>query len=265
MPMESTAANQAEILWEPSSKTIENANITAYMRWLKNEKGLNFDNYAQLWQRSVDELETFWQSLWEYFKIEASQPFVQVLPERIMPRAEWFPGAKLNYAEHVFRNMTDDQPALIFQSETQPVIELTWEHLRRNVTGVAAGLRRLGVQRGDRVASLMPNIPQTIIAFLACASIGAVWSSCSPDFGMRSITDRFKQIQPKVLFVVDGYQYGRKSFDREQENKALQAALPSLQSTVLVQHHGVGHVEHPARRPAQWRHVFAFRRESRFP
>ena len=234
MPVESTEGNDAEVLWEPSPKTIENANITAYMRWLRNEKGLSFDNYAQLWRWSVDELENFWQSLWEYFKVEASQPFTQVLPQRIMPRADWFPGAELNYAEHVFRNMTDNQPAMIFQSETQPLMEVSWKHLRRNVSGVAAGLRRLGVQRGDRVASLMPNIPQTIIAFLACASIGAVWSSCSPDFGMRSITDRFKQIQPKVLFVVDGYQYGGKLFDRKQENKELQQALPSLQATVLV-------------------------------
>ena len=232
--MESTTGSTGDVLWEPSSKTIENANITAYMRWLRNEKDLIFDNYDQLWQWSVNEIENFWESLWEYFNVEASQPFVQVLPERKMPRADWFPGAKLNYAEHVFRNMTDERPALIFHSEIQPIMEISWEQLHRNVSGVAAGLRRLGVQRGDRVASLMPNIPQTIVAFLACASIGAVWSSCSPDFGMRSITDRFKQIQPKVLFVVDGYQYGGKLFDRSEENKALQAALPSLQSTVLV-------------------------------
>jgi acetoacetyl-CoA synthetase len=234
MPMESTKGNEGEVLWEPSPKTIEDANLTAYMQWLKKDKSLAFDNYAQLWQWSVNEIENFWQSLWEYFKIEASQPFAQVLPERKMPRADWFSGAELNYAEHVFRNMSDERPALIFQSETQPLTEISWEYLHQKVSGMAAGLRRLGVQRGDRVASLMPNIPQTIIAFLACASIGAIWSSCSPDFGMRSITDRFKQIQPKVLFVVDGYQYGGKLFDRSQENKALQEVLPSLQSTVLV-------------------------------
>jgi acetoacetyl-CoA synthetase len=234
MPMESTTGNEGEVLWEPSPKIIEEANITAYMQWLKKEKKLVFDNYAQLWQWSVSDIENFWQSLWEYFKIETSQPYAHVLPERKMPCAEWFSGAELNYAEHVFRNMSDERPALIFQSETQPLMEVSWEHLHRSVSGVAAGLRRLGVQRGDRVASLMPNIPQTIMAFLACASIGAIWSSCSPDFGMRSITDRFKQIQPKVLFVVDGYQYGGKLFDRSQENKALQKALPSLQTTVLV-------------------------------
>ena len=232
--MESTTGNEGQVLWEPSLKTLEEANITAYLQWLKKEKDLVFNNYSQLWEWSVNEIENFWQSMWEYFKIEASQPYAQVLPERKMPRADWFSGAQLNYAEHVFHNMSAERPALIFQSETQPLTEISWEHLHQSVSGVAAGLRRLGVMRGDRVASLMPNIPQTIIAFLACASIGAIWSSCSPDFGMRSITDRFKQIQPKVLFVVDGYQYGGKLFDRSQENKALQAALPSLQSTVLV-------------------------------
>ena len=232
--MESKTGHEGEVLWEPSPKIIENANITAYMRWLKKEKSMSFDNYAQLWRWSVYEIEDFWQSLWEYFNIKASQSFAQVLPERKMPRADWFPGAELNYAEHVFRNISDKRPALIFQSESHPLTEVSWKHLHQNVAGVAAGLRRLGVQRGDRVVSLMPNIPQTIVAFLACASIGAVWSSCSPDFGLRSITDRFKQIQPKVLFVVDGYQYGGKLFDRSQENKSLQEALPSLQSTVLV-------------------------------
>ena len=232
--MISTAGNQGEVLWEPSNEVIQEANITAYMQWLEKEKGLVFDTYGQLWQWSVNEIENFWQSLWEFFKIEASQPYDQVLPERKMPRADWFPGAKLNYAQHVFRNISDEWPALIFQSETQPLTEVSWKHLRQNVAGVAAGLRRLGVQRGDRVVSVMPNIPQTVIAFLACASIGAIWSSCSPDFGLRSIADRFKQIEPKVLFVVDGYQYGGKLFDRSQDNKALQDALPSLQSTVLV-------------------------------
>ncbi len=232
--MESTTGNGGDVLWEPSPKTMEDANITAYMQWLGNNKGLAFDDYARLWRWSVNEIENFWESPWEYFKIKASRPYAQVLPERKMPRADWFSGAELNYAEHVFRNMSDERPALIFQSETQPLTEISWERLYRNVSGVAAGLRRLGVQRGDRVASSMPNIPQTIIAFLACASVGAIWSSCSPDFGIRSITDRFKQIQPKVLFVVDGYQYGGKLFDSGQKNKALQEALPSLQSTVLV-------------------------------
>ena len=232
--MQSKATKQGDILWKPSSRTIDQANITAYMRWLKKEKKLDFETYTQLWQWSVKELESFWQSLWEYFQIEASQSYDQVLEERKMPQANWFSGSKLNYAQHIFRNRTEQRPALIFQSETQSLKEVSWAELGQNVAGIAAGLRHLGVQRGDRVVSLMPNIPETVIAFLACASIGAIWSSCSPDFGMRSITDRFKQIQPKVLFVVDGYQYGGKMFDRSQANQALQEALPSLQATVLV-------------------------------
>jgi acetoacetyl-CoA synthetase len=232
--MGSKSDNQNTVLWEPSQESEAAANITTYMNWLKDEKGLDFNTYAKLWQWSVDEIEAFWQSLWEYFQIRASRSFDRVLSERKMPGADWFPGAELNYAEHVFRNMPSTQPAMIFQSETQPLMEVSWDELYADVSAVAAGLRRLGVQRGDRVASLMPNIPQTIIAFLACASIGAIWSSCSPDFGMRSITDRFKQIEPKVLFVVDGYQYGGKAFDRSKENAELQQTLTSLASTILV-------------------------------
>lgn len=232
MPLESVQENN--VLWEPDQKILETANIAAYMRWLQQEKGLSFNAYADLWQWSVDEIEVFWESLWEFYQIKASNPYDQVLQERKMPRAKWFSGAKLNYAEHVFRNMPAERPALIFQSEIQPLMEISWNELYNHVSAVAAGLRRLGVTQGDRVVSLMPNIPQTIVAFLACASLGAIWSSCSPDFGMRSITDRFKQIQPKVLFVVDGYQYGGKAFDRSKENEALQKALPSLEATILV-------------------------------
>jgi len=232
--MQPENVNENNVLWEPSQEAVKKANITAYMRWLNQKKGLAFNTYTELWQWSVDDIEAFWKSLWEFYEIKTSNPFDQVLPERKMPRADWFCGAKLNYTEHVFRNMSNQRPALVFQSEIQPLTEISWNDLYNQVAAVAAGLRRLGVQRGDRVVSLMPNIPQTIIAFLACASIGAIWSSCSPDFGMRSITDRFKQIKPKVLFVVDGYQYGGKAFDRSQENASLQEALPSLEATVLI-------------------------------
>ncbi|MEN8244778.1 MAG: acetoacetate--CoA ligase [Thermodesulfobacteriota bacterium] len=232
MPSETVKKNN--VLWEPDQKVLETANIAAFMRWLQPEKGLSFNAYADLWQWSVDEIEVFWESLWEYYQIKASSPYDQVLQERKMPGAKWFSGAKLNYAEHVFRNMSTERPALIFQSEIQPLMEISWNELYNHVSAMAAGLHHLGVERGDRVVSLMPNIPQTIVAFLACASLGAIWSSCSPDFGMRSITDRFKQIQPKVLFVVDGYQYGGKAFERSKENAALQEALTSLEATILV-------------------------------
>jgi acetoacetyl-CoA synthetase len=151
-----------------------------------------------------------------------------------MPGAVWFQGAELNYAEHVFRNMSADRPALRFQSEIRPLDEVSWDELYQKVSAVAAALRNMGVKRGDRVVAYLPNIPQTVIAFLACASIGATWSSCSPDFGTRSVNDRFKQIEPKVLFAVDGYQYGGKAFDCRPAVTELRKSLPTLQKTVLV-------------------------------
>jgi acetoacetyl-CoA synthetase len=221
-------------LWEPSEALREQANITQYMHWLAQEKGLHFQTRNELWQWSVDKLEDFWASLWEYFHIQASEPPTAILVERKMPGAQWFPGAKLNYAEHVFRNATVDRPALLFRSERHPLVEVSWDELRYKVGAVAHALRKMGVQRGDRVVAYMPNMPETLIAFLAAASMGAIWSSCSPDFGTNSVIDRFKQIEPKVLFAVDGYQYGGKQFDRRPIVAELQQALSSLEKTVLV-------------------------------
>jgi len=204
------------------------------MKYLKETKNLSFDDYPALWEWSVTDIEGFWESIWEFFKIKSSQPYSEVLSQRKMPGARWFSGSELNYTEHVFRNMSKSRPALIFQSEIQPLMEVSWEALYDKVASVAASMRKMGLKTGDRVVSLMPNIPETIIAFLAGASIGAVWSSCSPDFGTRSIIDRFKQIQPKLLFAVDGYQYGGKGFDRISIVRELQQSLPTLENTVLV-------------------------------
>jgi acetoacetyl-CoA synthetase len=208
--------------------------MTRYMQWLAAEKGLAFGDYNSLWQWSVTEIEDFWQSLWEYFDIRSSKPYSTVLNSRQMPGAQWFTGAELNYAEHVFRHHTPERPALIFQSEIQPLMEISWEELLRQVASIAATLRAAGVRRGDRVVAYVPNIPQTMAAFLAAASIGATWSSCSPDFGTRSVIDRFKQIEPKVLFAVDGYQYGGKGFDCRPAIAVLQQSLPTLEQTILV-------------------------------
>jgi len=204
------------------------------MQWLKREKGLNFQTRDDLWQWSVDHLEDFWASLWEYFHIQASSPYSAVLLERKMPGAKWFSGATLNYAEHVFRNATSSRPALLFRSERHAMVEVSWSELQQKVASIAQSLRAMGVQRGDRVVAYMPNIPETLMAFLACASMGATWSSCSPDFGTNSVIDRFKQIEPKVLFAVDGYQYGGKTFDRRPIIAELQQSLPTLEKTVLV-------------------------------
>ncbi len=221
-------------LWEPTEEAKQQANLTHYMQWLEREKGLNFQTRDQLWQWSVDHLEDFWASIWEYFHIKASKPYTAILVDRKMPGASWFPGAELNFAEHVFRNATPDHPALLFRSERHDMVEVSWSELKQKVGALAKALRDMGVQRGDRVVAYMPNIPETVVAFLACASMGAIWSSCSPDFGTSSVIDRFKQIEPKVLFAVDGYQYNGKGFDRRPIIAELQQSLPTLQKTILV-------------------------------
>ncbi len=226
--------SEGTFLWEPSEKMKQQANLTKYMQWLENEKGLHFDDSEKLWEWSVNSLEEFWASIWEYFQIKSSQPYKSVLVERKMPGAQWFSGAELNYAEHIFRNATSSRPALVFQSETKHLTEISWDELYLKVSTVAQALRTMGVQRGDRVVSYVPNIPEAVIAFLAAASLGAIWSSCSPDFGTRSVIDRFQQIEPKVLFAVDGYFYNGKAIDRRTTVAELQQSLPTLQKTVLV-------------------------------
>ena len=236
--MDNQSIIEGTILWEPSRELKESANIARYIKWLKERRDLAFDDYHALWEWSVTDIEGFWESIWEFFKIKSSQPYSEVLSQRKMPGARWFSGSELNYTEHVFRNMSKSRPALIFQSEIQPLMEVSWDELYDKAASVAASLRKMGLKKGDRIVSLMPNIPETIISFLAGASIGAIWSSCSPDFGSRSIIDRFKQIQPKLLFAVNGYQYGGKFFDRISIVRELQQSLPTLEHTVMVQYIG---------------------------
>ncbi len=229
-----TAIAEGTVLWEPPEDLKRASVLRAYMDWLARRKGLHFDGYQELWDWSVADLEGFWESLWEFFAVRSSRPYERVLAERVMPGARWFAGAELNYAEHVFRNAAPDRPALIFQAEGRPSVELSWDELQRQVGSVAAALRAMGIGRGDRVVAYLPNIPEAVVAFLACASLGAVWSSCSPDMGSGSVADRFKQIEPKVLFAVDGYTYGGKPFDRRPTVAELQQSLPTLERTVLV-------------------------------
>ncbi|MCA1687909.1 MAG: AMP-binding protein, partial [Actinobacteria bacterium] len=189
-----TETTEGTLLWEPSAQFEENANISRYMKWLEDEKGHSFEDYAELWEWSVTDLEGFWASVWEFCEVEASRSYEKVLGKREMPGAEWFKGAELNYAEHVFRNTRPDEPALVHKAELRPLDQTSWEELREKVGALAAGLKGMGVERGDRVVAYLPNVPEAVIAFLACASLGAVWSSCSPDFGVGSVTDRFAQI-----------------------------------------------------------------------
>jgi len=223
-----------EKLWDPPAELVERARMTEYMRWLEAERGLSFDGYHELWQWSVDDLEGFWSSIWDFFGVQADGRYDAVLGSREMPGAEWFAGTSLNYAEHVFAGKDDAEIAILHASELRELGELSWGELRSQVAAVAAGLRALGVERGDRVVAYLPNVPEAIVAFLASASIGAVWSSCSPDFGPASVIDRFAQIEPKVLFAVDGYRYGGKDFDRRDVLAELQAAMPTLTRTVVV-------------------------------
>src|SRR3954471_8718519 len=225
---------EGKLLWEPSAEAKESAHMTRYMRSL--DRG--FETYDELWRWSIDDLEGFWGSLWDWCDVQASKPYERVLGRREMPRAEWFPGAELNYAEHIFRMAADDRPALVHASELRETSELSWGDLREQTARIAAGLGRLGVGRGDRVVAYMPNIPETVAAFLACASIGVIWSSCAPEFGTPTVIDRFKQIEPKVLLAVDGYRYGGKEFDRREHVRRLEGAIPSLRHTVQLPYLG---------------------------
>jgi acetoacetyl-CoA synthetase len=223
-----------EPLWEPSPELVERSRLSEYLRWLEAERGLAFADYEALWRWSVDDLDAFWASIWDFFEVQADGDPSPVLASRQMPGASWFPNASLNYAEHVFAGKDDGAIAILHASELRQLDELTWGELRAQVAAVAQGLRGLGVEKGDRVVAYLPNIPEAIVAFLASASIGAIWSSCSPDFGPASVIDRFAQIEPKVLFAVDGYRYGGKDFDRRETIAALQEAMPSLAGTVVL-------------------------------
>jgi acetoacetyl-CoA synthetase len=223
-----------EKLWAPSAAMVERARLTEFMRWLEAERGLSLDGYDALWRWSVDDLDGFWRAIWDFFEVQADGDPSPALASRAMPGARWFPNVSLNYAEHVFAGKDDAATAILHASELRELDELSWGELRAQVAAAAAGLRGLGVERGDRVAAYLPNIPEAIVAFLAAASIGAVWSSCSPDFGAASVVDRFAQIEPKVLFAVDSYRYGGKDFDRAATVAQLQEAMPSLRRTVVL-------------------------------
>ncbi|HWO81093.1 acetoacetate--CoA ligase [Gaiella sp.] len=222
------------ILWHPDAERTERSTLTRYARWLAASRGLETGSYDELWRWSTSDLEGFWGSIWEFFELQASAPYERVLGSRTMPGAEWFAGARLNYAEHVFRNRDDDEVALRHASELRPLEETTWGELHDLTRRLAAGLRSTGIRPGDRVVAYLPNVLEAVAAFHACASLGAVWSSCSPDFGVRSVVDRFAQIEPRVLLAVDGYRYSGRDHDRLDVVQALQEAIPSLERTVVL-------------------------------
>ncbi len=222
--------DEAPILWEPPEALTESANVTRFMRWLE----LGHESYEELWAWSVEDLEAFWSSVWRFFDVQADAAPMRVLGSHEMPGTEWFAGTDVSYAEHVFRGRDDGEVAIVFELEDGTQGEWSWGELRAQTAKVRAGLRSRGVEAGDRVVAFLPNRAQTIAAFLATASLGAVWSSCSPDFGVRSVVDRFAQIEPKVLLAVDTYRYGGKDYDKRDVIAQLQERMPSLVDTVVL-------------------------------
>ena len=223
---------EREILWQPSAQRIAGTQIERYRAWVNETYGLTLGDYGELHRWSVTELERFWESIVSYFGVQFGTPAQRTLSSRQMPGAHWFEGASVNYAAHVFRERDPQALAIQASSELRALSHWSWGELEAQTARVAAGLRALGVGCGDRVAAYMPNIPETVAAMLACASIGAIWSSAAPEFGAGAVVDRFSQIEPKVLLAVDGYRYGGRDYDRRQTVEEIVAAIPS--APVLV-------------------------------
>jgi acetoacetyl-CoA synthetase len=227
---------EGQLLWTPDPDAARNSSVARFMRYL-SERGHTFSTNDELWRWSVSDLEGFWAAIWEYFDVQSSRPYERVLDERVMPGTVWFRGSQVNYAEHMLRHEAKAAPgeaALVHSSELRPLARMSWQELGGAVRVLATRLRALGVRPGDKVAAYMPNIPETVIAMLATTAIGAVWSSAAPEFGARTVIDRFSQIEPAVLFIADGYRFGGKDFDRRSEIEAIRAELPSVRHIVWL-------------------------------
>lgn len=221
-------------LWEGSKDFKQNSHLFHYQKWLAQNHTLEFNNYHDLWQWSIEHVEDFWETIWDYFKVIYHHPYKKVLSKETMPDCNWFEGATLNYAEHIFRSYNPDQTAIYFGNETGQYEEITWKELKQKVSALAAYLKSIGVTKGDRVVVYLPNVPEATIAFLAVNSLGAIWSSTSPDFGAESVVDRFAQIEPKVLIAVDGYHYNGKPYDKTDVVKGIVQALPTLEKVLIL-------------------------------
>ena len=224
-----------KILWQPNQNLIDNSHINKFIKWLAEEKKLKFEDYNTLWDWSVEEYERFWQLIVEYFNIELKGDYHRVC-KGTMPRASWFEGTSVNYAYHVFRNENHLHPAIIFSNETGDYYELSWKELRQKVASFARYLKSIGVGVGDRVTAFLPNVPEATIAFLATNSLGAIWSSTSPDFGVDSVVDRFAQIEPKVFIAVDGYTYNGKPYDKTDVVEEIKSKLPTVEKLILLKY-----------------------------
>jgi acetoacetyl-CoA synthetase len=230
---------EGEILWTPPADARSRFEIGRYLEWLRAERGLDFPDYRELHRWSVTDLEGFWGSLWDFFELRADTPYERVLGSEAMPGAEWFPGARLNYAAHMVGRDEDlDVVAVVARSQTRDPIQLTFGELRDQVARARAGLERLGIGPGDRVVAYLPNVPETLVAFLAAASLGAIWATCAPEFGSRSVLDRLGQLEPTILLAVAGYRWGETLVDRREQVAAVRAGLPSLRHVVHVPYAG---------------------------
>lgn len=227
-------------LWAPTSDFILHSNISDYIRWLKDDKNLVFPDYDELWQWSVEQTDAFWSSLFQYFNILHDGDFSQVTNGKPMPNTEWFPGVSLSYAEHIFRRRSGDYPAIICKSERHELKDVSWQELEKQVGSLQKFLKDQGVVQGDRVAAYLPCVPEATVAFLATNSLGAVWASCSPDFGIQAVVDRFAQIEPSILIAIDKYNYGGKEFDKTETVEHLIKALPTVKTVILISEKGAG-------------------------
>jgi acetoacetyl-CoA synthetase len=229
-----TSIREGELLWTPSQARRDRSQVKRYMQWLKEHRGLHLENYEALWRWSVTDLDGFWHSIWDYFGIQASTPFSKVLGRRNMPGAEWFPGARLNYAGYILARERPEATAIISVREGGTPQRMSWATLGDQVRILATQLRQMGVRPGDRVAAILPNAPQAAIATLATTSIGAIWSCCGPDFGTKGVLERFRQLAPKVLLYVDAYQYGGKHYDRTTELGEILKGLDTVEHAIRV-------------------------------
>jgi acetoacetyl-CoA synthetase len=221
------------LLWSPSEQFIKESNLSHYMQWLKKNYLVSFDDYHSLWQWSVDNISTFWESLWKYFNILHEGSYKEVYRDQ-MPHVAWFEGVSLNYAEHIFRKANEKYPAIIFKSEQSEVLEISWKTLTNQVSSLQQFFKQKGIKKGDCIAAYLPCIPEATIGFLATSSLGAIWSSCSPDFGSSAVIDRFAQINPKVLIAADSYSYNGKKFSKTETINELVKAIPSLEQVIVI-------------------------------
>ncbi len=234
----SSPTTAGSVLWRPPADVLEATRVGRFMGWLRDHRELDVRDHESLWRWSVADLEGFWSAVWEFFDVTDHGARTAVLTERVMPGAAWFPGALLNYAEHALRGAgaPDGDIAVMARSQTRADIDVTWGDLRAQVARARRVLSDLGVRRGDRVAGYLPNTPEALVAFLAAAGLGAVWTSCALEFGPRSVIDRFGQVEPVVLLVAGGYGYGAKTVDRRGQIGEIRAALPTVRHVVDVEY-----------------------------